>query len=201
MNTRYFDLPSEKQNNLINAGYKAFALYPYKKASMAIIADEANISKSLLFYYFRNKKEYYLFLFDMAMEFLAKNEINREQDKKFDLFDLVNQTINHRLLIMRDFPYLIKFAARAYYESDDNVQHELQKKKKHRTQSGIQEILNILDYYPFKNAADAEVLVNIILCIAEGCMRGQEDLDSKKINEILPLFQNMMRSLKNHYYR
>ena len=200
MNSKYFDLPSEKQKNLINAGYKAFALYPYKKASMAIIANEANISKSLLFYYFKNKKEYYLFLFDMAMKFLTKDEIKSDNDEKFDLFELVNQTVEHRLLIMHDFPYLIKFATRAYYESEDSVQNELLEKKKYMAKLGIQEFLDIIDYQQFKNASDAEMLVNIILFIAEGCMRGQENLDNEKINEILPLFQKMMMSLKNHYY-
>lgn len=199
MNSKYFDLPSEKRKNLINAGYKAFALYPYKKASMAIIADEANISKSLLFYYFKNKKEYYLFLFDMAMKFLTKDE-KKDDDEKYDLFELVNQTVQHRLIIMHDFPYLIKFATRAYYESDNNVHHELQEKKKHMAKLGIQEFLNIIDYQQFKNASDAEMLINIILFIAEGCMRGQENLDNERINEILPLFKKMMLSLKNHYY-
>lgn len=200
MNSKYFDLPSEKQKNLINAGYKAFALYPYKKASMAIIANEASISKSLLFYYFKNKKDYYLFLFDMAMKFLTKDEVKSDNDEKFDLFELVNQTVEHRLLIMRDFPYLIKFATRAYYESEDSVQNELLEKKKYMAKLGIQEFLGIIDYQQLKNASDAEMLVNIILYTAEGCMRGQENLDNEKINEILPLFQKMMLSLENHYY-
>lgn len=200
MNSKYFNLPPEKQKNLINAGYKAFALYPYKKASISIIADEANISKSLLFYYFKNKKEYYLFLFDTAMEFLRKEELKRDNTEKFDLFELVNQTIECRLLIMNDFPYLIKFVTRAYYESDDSVQHDLLQKKEHVKQLEIKEILNIIDYQQFKNASDAEMLINIILFITEGFICGQNNLDNKKINEILPLFQKMMLSLKNHYY-
>jgi len=200
MNSKYFDLPSEKQQNLINAGYKAFALYPYKKASMAVIADEANISKSLLFFYFKNKKEYYLFLFDTAIGFLKNEKIKWANDEKFDLFELVNQTVERRLMIMRNYPYLIKFVTRAYYEFDESVQLELQIKKEELTQLGIREILDLVDYRQFKNVSDAKILVNIILYIAEGCMRGQEDLDSEKINGILPLFQEMMLSLKSHYY-
>ncbi len=200
MNSKYFDLPSEKQKNLINAGYKAFALYPYKKASMAVIADEANISKSLLFYYFKNKKEYYLFLFDMAIEFLKKEKMMKANDEKVDLFELVNKTVERRLMIMREYPYLMKFATRAYYESDERIQLDLQMKKEEMTQIGIREFLDIIDYQLFKNVSDAEILVNIILYIAEGCMRGQEDLDNEKINGILPLFQKMMLSLKSYYY-
>jgi AcrR family transcriptional regulator len=199
MNSKYFNLPYEKQNNLVNAGYKAFALYSYKKASIAMIADEADISKSLLFYYFKNKKEYYLFLFNMAIKSLTKDE-KKDGKEKFDLFELVNQIVQHRLLIMHDFPYLIKFATKAYYESDSSVQYELQEEKKHMAKLGIQEFLNIIDYKQFKNASDAEILINIILFIAEGCMRGQENLNNEKINEIVPLFQKMMLSLKNHYY-
>lgn len=200
MNSKYYDLPSEKQKNLINAGYKAFALYPYKKASMSVIADEANISKSLLFYYFKNKKEYYLFLFDTAIGFLKEERIRRINDEKIDLFELVNQTVEHRLMIMRDYPYLMKFATRAYYESDEYIQLDLKMKKEEMTQFGIQEFLDIIDDRQFKNGSDAEMLINIILFIAEGCMCGQKDLSYEKIYGILPLFQEMMLSLKSHYY-
>lgn len=200
MNSKYFNLPAEKQKNLINAGYKAFALYPYKKASMSIIADEANISKSLLFYYFKNKKEYYLFLFDTAMEFLRKEELKRDNSEKSDLFGLVNQIIECRLFIMNNFPYLIEFLIRAYYESDESVQHDLLQKKDHVKQLEMKEILNVIDYQQFKNASDAEMLINIIIFISEGFICGQNNLDNKKINDILPLFQKMMLSLKNHYY-
>ncbi len=71
MNQSYFQLPSYKQKNLLNSGYKLFALYPYKKASMNAIASEADISKSLLFYYFKDKKEYYLLLSRTSREISA----------------------------------------------------------------------------------------------------------------------------------
>ncbi len=200
MNYKYFDLPIEKQKNLMNAGYKLFALYPYKKASIALIANEAAISKSLLFYYFKNKKEYYLFLFDTAIEFLKKEKTPSVRNTKIDLFELVDQTVQRRLSIMRDYPYLMKFATRAYYECDEAVQLYLQTKKDEMAQLGIQEFLDIIDYQPFIHVDDAEILINIILLIAEGCMRGQEDLTFEKIHTILPLFREMMLSLKNHYY-
>ena len=67
MNPAFFDLPQGKRQNLVNAGYRAFSLSPYSKASMAAVAAEAGISKALLFYYFQNKQEYYLYLFAQAM--------------------------------------------------------------------------------------------------------------------------------------
>ena len=62
MNDKFFSLPIEKQEAIVNAGFRVFSQNSYKKSPMSEIADAAGISKSLLFYYFHNKKEFYLFL-------------------------------------------------------------------------------------------------------------------------------------------
>ena len=57
MNERFFALPAEKRRAIINAGYRVFSHNSYKKSPVGEIAQEAGISKSLLFHYFANKKE------------------------------------------------------------------------------------------------------------------------------------------------
>ena len=64
MNEKFYDLPKEKQIRIINAGYRVFSMNTYKKSPMNEIAAEAGISKSLLFFYFRNKMELYMFLWE-----------------------------------------------------------------------------------------------------------------------------------------
>ncbi len=59
MNERFYTLPPEKQQRIINAGFRVFSQNSYRKSPMQEIADEAGISKSLLFHYFQNKKELY----------------------------------------------------------------------------------------------------------------------------------------------
>ena len=201
MNPTYFDLPLAKQKNLINAGYKIFAFYPYKKASMAEIAGEGNISKSLLFYYFKNKREYYLFLFDTAIEFTNEQKSESLQGKQYDFFELASQTVERRLKMLHDYPYLYKFIAKAYYEPFEEIKLELDKKKKIMTQNGKEEILKLVNYNKFKSKSDVKILLNIILYMAEGCMRGREDLDIVKIQEIITEYKGMMESLKSHYYK
>lgn len=199
MNLTYFNLPLDKQKKIMNAGYKLFAMYPYKKASVSAITGEANVSKSLLFYYFKNKKEYYLFLFDTAIDSI--NEQKLEDTKKYDLFELINQTVERRLKMIHDYPYLYKFATRAYYETYEDVKFELDKKKERMNQIGKEEILNLVEHYKFKNPCDVKILIDIIICTAEGCMRGGEDLDIVKTQVIVTQFKCMMESLKNHYYK
>ena len=52
MNEKFFSLPAEKQQAIINAGYRVFSQNSYKKSPMNDIAEAAGISKALLFHYF-----------------------------------------------------------------------------------------------------------------------------------------------------
>ena len=51
MNDKFFDLKKEKQDRMINAALKVFALRGYRHASTDDIVKEAGISKGLLFHY------------------------------------------------------------------------------------------------------------------------------------------------------
>ena len=103
--------------------------------------------------------------------------------------------------ILHDYPYLYKFIAKAYYEPFEDIKFELDKKKKSMKQTGKEEILHLVDYDKFKNSSDVKILLDIILYMAEGCMRGREDLDIVKIQEIITEYNRMMESLKRHYYK
>ncbi|MDP4092940.1 MAG: TetR/AcrR family transcriptional regulator [Bacillota bacterium] len=201
MNQNYFQLPEEKQNKLLNAGYKLFSIYPYKKASMAAVTEEAGISKSLLFYYFKNKKEFYLFLFKKAVEFMNKDKTKSYSKERIDLFDAVNLEVERRMRLLKNYPFLLRFTARVYYETNNEVASEISIMKNQMTQFGKKEWLNLISSEPFEDENDIPILINIILHVAEGCMRGIEDLDPEKLNEILPEFQKMMDSLKKRYYK
>jgi len=201
MNPAFLNLPQAKRLNLVNAGYHTFALSPYKKASMAAVAAEAGISKALLFYYFHNKREYYLYLFTQAMDQMRDGRLEALPACKLELFDWIRRTVRHRLSMLKDYPSLIRFATRAYYETDPAVQPAIASRKQTLWDHGTQEILARIDPSPFINAGDAEILITLILNIAEGCMRGQEALNAAHLNAIVAGFDQMMDSLQRHYYR
>ena len=70
MNEKFFDLNKEKQDRMINASLKLFALNGYKHASTDDIVTEAGISKGLLFHYFGSKLGLYTFLYDYSVRFM-----------------------------------------------------------------------------------------------------------------------------------
>lgn len=127
MNDKFFSLPPEKQEAIINAGFRVFSQNSYRKSPMSEIADAASISKSLLFHYFHNKKELYLFLWN-RMEEITLNELkgNGCFDQK-DLFDTMYMGLQTKINIMRRYPDLGAFALKGYYENDPAVCTEIQK--------------------------------------------------------------------------
>ena len=103
MNPKFYNLPPEKQQAVINAGFHVFSQNSYKKSPMSEIAEAAGISKSLLFHYFVNKKELYLFLWDtcarMTVEEMAKNGCYEQSD----LFDSMDKGMQVKLdLYLKD---------------------------------------------------------------------------------------------------
>lgn len=73
MNKKFFELAEEKRNRIIKAAIEVFSKNDYKHASTDDIAVKAGISKGLLFYYFHNKKELYLYIYDFVGEYLKSN--------------------------------------------------------------------------------------------------------------------------------
>lgn len=127
MNEKFFSLPEEKQLAIINAGYRAFSKNSYKKSPVSEIAAEAGISKSLLFHYFRNKRELYLFLIKNAAEttyrYLYEFGCNDEED----IFEIMKKGLKAKVALMKKYPDLTLFTLKAYYETDPEVFSDIQK--------------------------------------------------------------------------
>lgn len=126
MNERFFPLPKEKQKAILNAGYRVFSQNSYKNSPMSEIAQDAGISKSLLFHYFYNKKELYLFLWDncarLTIEYLTRYDCYSHKD----LFESMERGIAAKLEIVRMYPDVANFALRAFYEKDPEINAAVQ---------------------------------------------------------------------------
>ena len=69
MNDKFFDLPKEKQDKIINGAVKIFAINGYKKASTDDMVRDTGVSKGLWFHYFENKLGLYTFVSDYIIRF------------------------------------------------------------------------------------------------------------------------------------
>ena len=106
MNEKFFDLKKEKQDRMINASLKIFALNGYRHASTDDIVAEAGISKGLLFHYFVNKLGLYTFLYDYSVRFMLLELSGCAGGEKEDFFELIRKRENAKMQVLKNYPSL-----------------------------------------------------------------------------------------------
>lgn len=116
MNSKFFDLKKEKQDRMINASLKIFALQGYRHASTDDIVREASISKGLLFHYFGSKLGVYTFIYDYSVRYMNLELKSNVDPKEKDMFLLLKQTEGARMHAMRGYPYMQQFLNRSMSE-------------------------------------------------------------------------------------
>ncbi len=109
MNGKFFDLKKEKQDRMINAALKEFALYGYRHASTDHIVREAAISKGLLFHYFESKLGVYTFVYDYSVRYMTLELRATVSPRETDLFEVMRQAEEARMHAMRGYPYMQQF--------------------------------------------------------------------------------------------
>ncbi len=201
MNDKFFELPPEKRQRIIDSGYKVFSSDSYKKCPVGEIAAGAGISKSLLFFYLRNKIELYLFLWvECAKEKMNYLNLYECYEGK-DLFEMMERGMRAKLHIMREHPEMAEFAVRAFYEKDQEISASIQKSYKHyfsiKALSAIQS-LNPSDFVP---GLDLRLMYRNMYLAAEGYlweMLQRGDLDYEQLDKD---FQKLLEFWKSVYKR
>ncbi len=109
MNAKFFDLKKEKQDRMINAALKIFALNGYSHASTDEIVKEAHISKGLLFHYFESKIGVYTFLADYGSKYFALELTGAVDSSEKDYFKVRTMVENAKMMTLKTYPFLLYF--------------------------------------------------------------------------------------------
>lgn len=127
MNERFFSLPPEKQQRIIDAAFQVFSQSSYKGASMSEIASCSGISKALLFHYFTNKKELYLYLWNASLEMTRKMTSEYRVLETDDFFEMLRRTLLAKCSLMEKYPHISAFSLNAYYEQYPEIKMLIRK--------------------------------------------------------------------------
>ncbi|MCR6111544.1 TetR/AcrR family transcriptional regulator [Bacillus sp. A301a_S52] len=161
MYTKFYSLPLEKQERIINAAINEFVKNGYDKASTNDIVRGAEISKGSLFNYFNNKKDLYLFLLEYATGIV--DDIYQEIDfNETDIFKRIGQIGRVKLNIQRKFPQVFNFWFSVVNEKSAEVKAEIEEKQDNILKEGFERIYENIDYSKFRQGLDIEKAINIL---------------------------------------
>lgn len=201
MNDKFFTLAPEKQNRILNAGFHIFSHYGYKHASTEMIAREADISKGLLFHYFGSKKDFYLYLYDYALESTVKRLSELHDYSETDLFKICIDAQMRKLDIAAEYPDLTQFLIQAYLEEDPQVALELSSSFQVYLEQSMERTLERVDRSKFKDSITAEQAMNVIIWMSEGFSKAFTPEDLNDIEGANSRFLDYMEILRQHFYR
>ena len=109
MNAKFFDLKQEKQDRMVNAALKIFALNGYSHASTDDIVKEAHISKGLLFHYFDSKIGVYSFIYDYSVRFISLELSSAIDPNETSYFEILRQMEAAKMQVLKSYPYMFMF--------------------------------------------------------------------------------------------
>ena len=195
MNEKFYALPAEKQHAIINAGYRIFSQNSYKNSPMSEIAD---ISKSLLFYYFKNKKELYMFLWDKCAQLTISYLTKYQCYGCSNLFESMERGMKAKMEIIRLYPDMANFVIKAFYETNIEVANDVQNSFRKYFDLKKDKTLLRIDKEQFVEGIDIEMMYKDMYWASEGFLwemvrKGQVDMDEmeKGFRRLMDFWQSI----------
>lgn len=168
MYSKFLNLEKEKQDRIINAALKEFAQKGYDNASTNEIVKSAEISKGLLFHYFKNKKQLFLFLYDYCVELTVEELFSKIDLKEKDFFLRMRQGLMVKMELLSKYPEIVKFVGVVFIEESSEVKDDITNKNKELITNSYNRMFENIDMSKFKENMDMKKVINIITWTFEG---------------------------------
>ena len=199
MNPKFANLSEEKKMRIINAGMEQFGQYGYKKAVTEDIAVKAGISKGLLFHYFKDKKSFYMYLYDFCEQIMIK-KINMEELKEIeDFFDVLSFGSKKKLELIADYPYLMNFCMRAYFSRKEAISELLNERIQEMIDRSFEQYFQYVDFSRFKDDVDPKRIYQMMIWMAEGYLldhqRAGKPLELDEMSEEFEIWKTMFKQM------
>ena len=202
INEKFYSLDKEKQLRIINAAMEVFSKNDYKGAVTDDIASKAGISKGLLFYYFKNKKTLYMFIYEYVMKLVADNIDQSKMSKITDFFDLLDYGAKIKIRLLDKNPYIMDFSLRCFYNDKEIISDEINEQLTELYENSFDLYFSNLDLSKFKREADVYQIYKMSIWMSDGYMHEKRMKHEKiDIDELLAEFNKWMEIFKNNFYK
>lgn len=190
----FLNLPAAKQEAVINAALEEFAKYPYERASLTRIVNNAGIAKGSMYQYFENKRALYLYIvgivYDLKREYLW-DVFENEQD----FFGTLIKYYQRSYLFAIEHPLHHQVAINFWESKDETLHNELTENKELRANDFIRLLEIARAKGQVKQDICPEAAFFVYHSVGKELIDKFSDLPAEKIDEHLQFIQNVLRIL------
>jgi len=198
---KFFRLPLEKQNIIIDAALKCFGTNGYKKSSISDISTAAGISKAMIFHYFGTKKAFYFYLIDLCGNTLI-NEIEKRFDYTItDFFDRIKLSSNIEMSVMKKHPGIPSFLTSMYFEKDEEVKEDIKAVLAKGEDIRNKIAFEGMDTSKFKEGIDPKLVMKMLLWLTDGYVNQLSSKAKLDYDGLFDEFDECLNLLKNNFYK
>ena len=205
MNPKFFRLPEARQDLIRNSAMLEFGAGTFKKTSADAIAKRAGVSKALLFHYFKDKRELYLYLFqyaiDECMNIFNKHILKAEYFGERDFFATLETGHKVKMDMVRRHPGLFRFVMRAYYEQDSALSPKLRRKLDDVLEHATDSFLSRMDLRKFRDGVDPRAVLRLLTLASEGMLAETGACTAEEIDKLFQEYQKYADMLRQHLYK
>ena len=199
MQEKFLELPKEKQMKIISAGLEYFGRFGYKNACTNDIAAKAGISKGLLFYYFKDKKSFYLYLYHFCEEVLSGMLKMDELEQIDDFFDIMDYGASKKFEMCLQYPYMMDFMVKAFYSQKESISADIDQIVRETIDTVFVFYFRHVDWSRFKENIDPKKIYHMLTWMAEGYLfeklKFQQPVSLKEMMAEFDLWKDMFKKM------
>ena len=200
MNEKFFEIKNEKQERILNAAIKVFALNGYRKASTDVIVTEAGISKGLLFHYFTNKLSLYEYIIDYSIKYMNFEFTTSVSKYEKDFFELQMMMEQAKIRVMKIYPYMQQFLSSLKFETDAKAKAVIGENA-YALESMFNVIYKQADTSKFEEYVVVQKVVDMIRWMSDGYLREHLVEGDTDVDALVSEFSKYLKMLRAHFYR
>ena len=162
------ELPDRRRQQILSACVSEFAAHGYRGASTDRMAEAAGISKGLLFYHFKNKKNLYLYIVDHAARTMVEKMARMRKPDAGDFFDRIIETGTLKLRLGWEEPELYRILFESYVNTPRDIREEIMARYGAIFADARQNFYQELDPGLLKEGVDPRTAVEALMLMLEG---------------------------------
>lgn len=178
---RFESLPEDRRRAIVDAASEVFGDEDYARASTADIARRAGVSKSQLFFYFKNKRDLYLYVLTALTRRVADAVVDDRWYQIDDFFEIMRHAVTQKAGLVGSSPRIMSFFVRAFYLGHRDVSGVLDAFMTDAVPAMVQTYLGHVRWDRFREDVDPMRVVRMLVWCGDGYLheqlRGGGELD------------------------
>ncbi len=185
-----------RKDRILEAALHEFASKGYYKASTNVIVKEAEVSKGLLFHYYKSKKDLFITIYERAYKIILNEIFEHVNFSNRDVLWRLEVATIERVNAHRKHQLLTQFFITNERIQRDGISEDIAVIRNQYVEEFYQKMFNDIDYYLFKEQINLNDALQVIKYTIDRILA---DYEKKYVHMLNP--ENLERLSKHlHHY-